>query len=1244
MEHQNYGEVLCQAVDEIITKRLEGISYDQTILCTIVDDSNKKEGVYIVTNNNTVKFEAYSDNTSYRKNDNVYVQIPGGDWNQQKTIISKKTNNTTQPFIYKSPFESLVDITGNIIGATNLTKLPAASLQANGEVESVVLWTYNLENNNNFPLHEKGSIFADYTRLGIQAEFKSLISPFYQNNQAQVVNQGDYGLQLTVEFLNEDLGKSTEYIIQLNTADMNGNPYDFQTYYAQEKVIDIGNIGAIQSMKLEFYQKKDSFKSADGTLVPTKDFLDNQLLPNLFVNDVYISLGYDVSEFNDEMVRIFSLDSSTYSKNSQNEDNKKDISLRWIHKTNDDSFISITNKTENMDYEIRWYRYELGAGSADEYSGVYWKRIPTDGNLKTFEISLLLNTTLQDERIKAIVFYNGQPYRSNILIFNNENEVVNKATIDAVQALSIVCVDKETKQEDKEIIHSSYGNYNIYNESGSLINSADASRIRKWIPYFKSSVENKEDLPTKLVEAEYVEWIIPTEKTMIVVNNIDYTTLSNQETEFPDKSGSYWIEDGDDARLHIKRVIPDYFSQEYRIKNHYSQRYSDNTIQCKISKNGIIYTAVKEMTFGIAGTSGSDCTLVIDIDNGNTSIVADGKSSISATVRLYDYENNEVDISTRTIQWSWKVYDNQIKIDDNTKDKQTVKLISNTTIVPEKNFNILQVTVSPWGNGNLIAYLPIPIRKDENQAYISGTTQIIYNANGEISSYFSNPFILYDSLAMEVEGLEWGVTNGVTGEANYTPKLIQDEKTGQYYLKPLDLYVAGTCEKLCVTAKQNGIILWSQPILILQNKFPFAMLSKWDGSLTIDEEQGTILAPRLAAGKKVGTNFSGVVIGDWAEQGDNSLRATGLYGFNNNELSYGFKDDGTAFIGKKGSGQIIFNGNKGTISSANGKMTIDIDDGTIKTDYFSLNSDGKISATAGNFSGDITGASGTFSGSITGASGTFSGTISSGTITSSTITNGNKFSVDADGNVTAKSITITDGSSISLGGTSLDSNGAFSSSNATLTGGSLNINNGVFTVNTNGHMVANSAEIVGKITANDGQIAGWYINGSCLQSEPSKGDGGVSGLVLDGGSGSIYGVNPGETGSGWAISRGGECSFTTGSKIAGWEFTSSTLSRGGISLNQLDGTITAKGLIINGINYSNQNRDFGYYTYTLVPSGSKQTVIAGFEFEEKFITDADGNQMQVVTNIKNVTKVDINNYSYSLSPNWNPRNYTVLST
>jgi hypothetical protein len=101
----------------------------------------------------------------------------------------------------------------------------------------------------------------------------------------------------------------------------------------------------------------------------------------------------------------------------------------------------------------------------------------------------------------------------------------------------------------------------------------------------------------------------------------------------------------------------------------------------------------------------------------------------------------------------------------------------------------------------------------------------------------------------------------------------------------------------------------------MQNRYPSAMLNQWDGKLIVDKEGGSILAPRIAAGMKDtedGT-FSGVVLGNWGEtNSDNSLTsgATGLYGFDHGEQTYAFKQDGTAFIGKKGVGRISFNKNE----------------------------------------------------------------------------------------------------------------------------------------------------------------------------------------------------------------------------------------------------------------------------------------------------------------------------------------------
>jgi hypothetical protein len=132
----------------------------------------------------------------------------------------------------------------------------------------------------------------------------------------------------------------------------------------------------------------------------------------------------------------------------------------------------------------------------------------------------------------------------------------------------------------------------------------------------------------------------------------------------------------------------------------------------------------------------------------------------------------------------------------------------------------------------------------------------------------------------------------------------------------------------------------------MQNRYPSAMLNQWDGKLIVDEKGGSILAPRMAAGMKDtedGT-FSGIVLGNWGDtNSDNSLTGgdTGLYGFDHGEQTYAFKQDGTAFIGKRGAGSIEFNGSEGIIESgaydAGQGMSINLKEGTINAHQFTLN-------------------------------------------------------------------------------------------------------------------------------------------------------------------------------------------------------------------------------------------------------------------------------------------------------------------
>jgi hypothetical protein len=87
--------------------------------------------------------------------------------------------------------------------------------------------------------------------------------------------------------------------------------------------------------------------------------------------------------------------------------------------------------------------------------------------------------------------------------------------------------------------------------------------------------------------------------------------------------------------------------------------------------------------------------------------------------------------------------------------------------------------------------------------------------------------------------------------------------------------------------------------------------------MTIDEEKGYVLSSLLGAGNKDNNNkYSGVVMGTLSTLGGQTS-GTGLLGFDKGVQSFGFLNDGRAFIGKPGVGRINFDGENGYIMSQN---------------------------------------------------------------------------------------------------------------------------------------------------------------------------------------------------------------------------------------------------------------------------------------------------------------------------------------
>lgn len=894
----------------IANSSVDKVKFDSTIECTIIDATDKLIGKYKVKNESYAEFYAYSQITTYNKDDKVYVQIPKGDYNSTKFIVGKKTDkNEDKPYNFVNPFNTFIDLTGNFFVAKDNNK-EVWSILANGSEKEI-------------EITPKGGItFTDeqqgFTRLGLRADFRAWL-------ETLGVVSGNYGLKLNIYGIKDDTADNIKKIeasiknngevpliasIDLDTNDMYGNPYNFEGYYSQEIVIDTSAVAKIYNIKIYLYQK-GNFKDSNNDLISYANDFNMSVPPNnIFVKNIYMGLGISADEIENEYVRLYSLDGSTYVIDDKGQIDSKTIRLKWVHFDEDGNRVQITEHKKEDTFEVRWYMYEFGAPSADEYSGVYWTAI--EDNKNNFFYQLKPRSNKNQEQVKVIILYNGKVYRSNIITFNNEKQVPNDATIDSLNALSIYCEDQTN------------GNYLIYNQANYLMNRSDGKINRKLTLHFDSKtyaitngiIGKNQNGESKLVEAQRVIWQIPIKNTMLNFGIKD------------DGTDATYKEIVIDLTNENVNVSPGEFSLDYTINTFYSANKSNNTVIAKVEKDGIVYTAIKDFTFGQAGTNGTDCTLVIDMvahESLNNKVFTAIRSGVRDKyifkAQLYDNEGKEV-TNFNNCTWTWKFMTgstvNNVALTDPTMELYTEKfykqLSVNTTNSIMNNLIILQVTLSGWGDYDLTAYYPVPITTLDN-AYINGPTEVIYLSNGE-PIFSKEPYKLFVNGEVD-NNATWdiyptGSTDKFIGQIKY------NDKKKEYRLSPMNFYVDGV-STYGVQGKQESNVVWSQPILVIQNKYPSAMVNKWDGQLNIDSDNNFIGVAQIAAGKKENNNtFTGVLMGSFGgSKADSSLsKNTGVYGYYRGKQVYALKDDGTATFGKSGNGQIIIKGDSGEIKSA----------------------------------------------------------------------------------------------------------------------------------------------------------------------------------------------------------------------------------------------------------------------------------------------------------------------------------------
>ena len=370
-------ENLFQAIDIITQERLTNLGYDKTIKATIIDDSKADKGEYIVSDGSS-DFEACS-NVKYSKGTNVYVIIPQGDYNNTKIIVGKYADETNS-YNYANPTEDFLDVTHNLAQSA-----AEASLLANDpDRKFYTVWSID------------GTNYQGYNRLALKGNFRTWLSSL------DVVN-GTYGLILYVvsrETLYNGNDFERTYKFALSSEDMYGNPFNYETYYLQEKVYDISNIPDIISMELIFYQDGD-FLTAEGGLADYQE--DGVKYPdNLFIQTPYVSLGYDLDDVEEDEVKLYTLDATTYDATYDDTALQKTLELRWLHVQDDGSIIAIDQEDEiPEDAEIRWYKYKLDRTICDKVAGTFWEEIGEARN--KFSYSFCPDILVGSEKYKVII-------------------------------------------------------------------------------------------------------------------------------------------------------------------------------------------------------------------------------------------------------------------------------------------------------------------------------------------------------------------------------------------------------------------------------------------------------------------------------------------------------------------------------------------------------------------------------------------------------------------------------------------------------------------------------------------------------------------------------------------------------------------------------------------------------------------------------------------------------------------------
>lgn len=410
----NLQDVVLEAVDTIVSNRIEQIATDKTVTATVAGCTNSLTGEYLVSYNGG-KLKAYAqEGNTYTQGQSVYVLVPEGDFTKKKNIVgvaqaAEDDNNIS--------FVSSAISNYNLIGRNCLSdknKVTPAGLRSYKKEDYKVLYKKDEDVSGSKPkflsidTQELENNIKQAEAVLIEASFRTSLP-----REHKLTKTGEYGITFILAFKDGDatddkgqaLVKKLSYTIDSNS--MTGSPLQYQSYFDQYQIFPVDVENFLYIDQIIFYCKD---------FVETTDPIQSQDRPIGWGDDIFIK---DVEFYG---LRKISAANGDYQMHLSM---PKGSTLRDLTENSSLSVVStLRHKNEDLSGDAMFYWFKedgrVTASSKDYkmYGGAGWSYLEAKGNKYSFVTTGAENRAYENKYMCVCVYKEQMVLKDYFTLYN----------------------------------------------------------------------------------------------------------------------------------------------------------------------------------------------------------------------------------------------------------------------------------------------------------------------------------------------------------------------------------------------------------------------------------------------------------------------------------------------------------------------------------------------------------------------------------------------------------------------------------------------------------------------------------------------------------------------------------------------------------------------------------------------------------------------------------------------------------